>query len=65
MRKIVYHRTIIGKPYSGVLSKIWYMVVHPHRYKRYVQRKQNEQLIILYSNVYYNHFVDFISDDIF
>lgn len=65
MRKIVYQRTIIGKPYSGVLSKIWCMVVHPQQYRRYVQRKENEQLIVLYSDVYYKHFVDFISDDIF
>lgn len=65
MRKIVYQRTIVGKPYSGVLSKIWCMMVHPQRYRRYVQRKENEQLIVLYSDVYYKHFVDFISDDIF
>jgi hypothetical protein len=65
MKKIVYQRTIVGKPYSGVLSKIWFMMVHPHRYKRYIRKKETEQIIILYSNVYYRHFVDFISDDIF
>ena len=65
MKKIVYQRTIIGKPYSGVLSKIWCMVVHPQRYKRYVRRKESEQTILLYSNIYYRHFVEFISDDIF
>ena len=65
MKKIVYQRTIVGKPYSGVISKIWFMMVHPHKYKRYVKRKETEQTIILYSNIYYKQFVDFISDDIF
>lgn len=65
MQKIVYCGTIHGKPYSGALSKIWFMVVHPQKYRRYIKRTKQIEAMILYSRIYYKHCVEFISDDIF
>lgn len=65
MKKIVYERTIHTAPYSNIVSKVFYILVHPNRYRRYVKKKEIENLAISYSKIYYRNCVEFVSDDIF